>query len=79
MTHGTFRNKISKMIRNDEIEVYIKSNPNFYTLKGCKFDNGKPMTGNHTEVINTQKVIHHPLYLILEDTLFGEKAIHNSI
>ena len=41
MSHGTFRNKISKMIQNDEVEVYTKSNPNFYTLKGYRFDNGK--------------------------------------
>ena len=77
MSHGTFRNKISEMIQNGEVELYIKSNPNFYTLKGCRFDNGKPMTGNHTEVINTQKLIRHPLYLILEDAVFGERAVHN--
>ena len=75
--HGTFRNKISKMIQNDEVEVHTKSNPNFYTLKGYRFDNGKSMTSNHTEVINTQKLIHHPLYLMLEDIVFGERAVHN--
>ena len=77
MTHGTFRNKISKMIQNNEVEVYTKSNPNFYTLKGCRFDNGKLMTSNHTEVINTQKLIHHPIYQIIEGTPFGERAIHD--
>ena len=46
ISHGTFRNKISEMIQNDEVELYTKSNPNFYTLKGCRFDNGKLMTGN---------------------------------
>jgi hypothetical protein len=66
MTHGTFRNKISEMIRIDEVELYIKSNPNFYTLRGCIFDNGKPITGNHTEAINTQKLIRHPIYQIIE-------------
>jgi hypothetical protein len=35
------------------------------------------MTGNHTEVINIQKLIHHPLYQILVDTPFGERAVHN--
>ncbi len=77
MSHGTFRNKISKMIQNGEAELYIKSNPNFYTLKGCQYDNRKPMTGNHTEVINTQKTIRHPLYQIVEGTPFGERAIHD--
>ena|SRR5215208_7205375 len=64
MTHGTFRNKISSLIQNGEVELYIKSNPNFYTLKGCRFDNGTSMTGHHMEVINTQTIIHHPLYTI---------------
>ena len=37
------------------------------------------MTSNHMEVnnINTQKLIHHPLYHILESTTFGERAVHN--
>lgn len=79
MTHGTFRNKISDMIKNDEAEIYTKSNPNFYTLKGCRFDNEKPMTGSHTEdsKINTQKFIRHPLYQILKGTPFGERAVHD--
>lgn len=47
-SHGTFRNKISKMIQNGEVELNTRSNPNFYTLKGHRFDNGKPMTSNHT-------------------------------
>lgn len=77
ISHGTFRNKISEMIQNGEVEVSIKSNPNFYTLKGYRFDNEKPMTSNHTEVINTQKLIHHPIYLIIEGTSFGERAVHD--
>jgi hypothetical protein len=77
MKHGTFRNKVSNLIQNGEVEIYVKSNPNFYTLKGCRFDNGKSMTGNHMEVINTQKLIHHPLYNILESTTLSERAVHN--
>ena len=45
MKHGTFRNKISNIIQNGEVEIHVKSNPNFYTLKGCRFHNGKSMTG----------------------------------
>ena len=76
MTHGTFRNKISNLIQNGEVEIHVKSNPNFYTLKGCGFGNGKLMTDDHMEVnnITTQKIIHHPLYQILEGTAFGERA-----
>jgi hypothetical protein len=77
MKHGTFRNKISNLIQNGEVEIYVKSNPNFYTLKGCRFDNGKSMTGNHMEVINTQRLIQHPIYNILESTTFGERTVHN--
>ena len=75
MKHGTFRNKISQMVQNDEVEVHTKSNPNFYTLKGYRFDNGKLMTGNHTgeqaEKITRQKLIRHTLYQILEGTSFA--------
>jgi len=77
MKHGTFRNKISNLIQNGEVEIHVKSNPNFYTLKGCGFDNVKLMTGNHTEDIPIQKIIHHPLYHILESTTFSERAVHN--
>ena len=55
------------------VEVHTKSNPTFYTLKGCRFGNGKVMTDNHTEGIITQKLIHHPLYNILESTTFSER------
>ena len=81
ISHGTFRNKISKMMQNDEVEVDIRSNPNFYTLNGCRFTNGKLMTGNHMEATNktisVQKIIRHPIYHILEGTSFGQRAIHN--
>jgi hypothetical protein len=77
MAPGTFRNKISKMIQYSKVEVHTKSNPNFYTLKGCRFDNRKSMTGNHTEVINIQRLIRHPIYQILDESPFDERAVHN--
>jgi hypothetical protein len=79
ISHGTFRNKISEMIQNGEVEVSIKSNPNFYTLKGYRFDKKTLMTSNHTEAnnISTQKLIHHSLYQIIEGTPFGERAVHD--
>ena len=77
--HGTFRNKIREIIQNDGVEVNTKSNPTFYTLKGYRFGSRNVMTDNHMEVntITTQKIIHHPLYHILESTVFGERAVHN--
>ena len=56
------------MIQNNEVEVYTKSNPYFYTLKGYRFDNAKPMTGNHTEVINQSSFLSYD-----SRTSIGEK------
>ena len=48
MCHGTFRNKISKLKKKNQVEVAYRSVQTFYTLKGHKF--GKPMTPNHMGV-----------------------------
>ncbi len=79
MAYGTFRNKILQFRHNNEVEVEIRSNPFFYTLKGFKFDNGKQMTGNHMEAsdISIQRLIRHPLYQILEGNKFDKLAVHN--
>lgn len=79
VAYGTFRNKIGEMRKKGEVEINTKSNPYFYTLKGHRFDNGKAMTSNHTEAnnINTQKIIRHPIYQILECTPFGQRAVHD--
>ena len=42
---GTFRNKVSRLIKAGEVEVSYNSSLAFYTLKGVKFT--KRMTGNH--------------------------------
>jgi hypothetical protein len=46
MAHGTFRNKISKLKKSEEVELAYYSILGFYTLKGVKFGS-KPMTGTH--------------------------------
>jgi hypothetical protein len=51
MTHGTFRNKISELKDNDEVELAYNSALAFYTLKGVKF--AKPMTPNHMGVVSS--------------------------
>jgi DNA-binding transcriptional ArsR family regulator len=38
MTHGTFRNNISRLVREGLIEISYRSNITFYTLRGVKFD-----------------------------------------
>lgn len=49
MTHGTFRNKISKLIKENKVEWYYTSGCAFYTLKGYNFR--KPMTPNPMVVL----------------------------
>ena len=43
MTHGTFRNKISTLMKNGYVQLEYYSGPAFYSLKGVNFT--KPRTG----------------------------------
>jgi hypothetical protein len=45
VAHGTFRNKISKLLKDGKIELEFNSKICFYTLKGIHF--GNRMTRNH--------------------------------
>jgi len=69
MKHGTFRNKISKLIKDGQVEVCYYSSCAFYTLKGFKF--GKAMTPNHTVVHND------PIYKMLQDLPLDKQSIHD--
>jgi hypothetical protein len=60
MKHGTFRNKISKLVRAGIAELEFKSNIAFYTLKGTNFGRRKmmmtpTMTPNHMGVYSVIK------------------------
>jgi hypothetical protein len=91
MKHGTFRNKISQLVRNGIAEVEYKSNVSFYTLKGASFGkkNGMmtpSMTPNHMEVnsvIKPNGVIMNsnsssPLILdIIQDIPMEKNALHD--
>ena len=44
MTHGTFRNKISKLVREGFVELQYRSGPAFYSLPGHNFTKRKIMT-----------------------------------
>jgi hypothetical protein len=55
MTHGTFRNKISRLVREGIAETEYRSSVTFYTLKGINFEKKKSMmtrsmTPNHMGV-----------------------------
>ena len=73
MTHGTFRNKISKLKKDGKIELEYTSGIGFYTLSGFHF--GNSMTDNHmgnTTVIGVTELIDFIENLSLED-----KSIHD--
>ena len=54
MTHGTFRNKISTLIKDGLVQLEYYSGPAFYSLKGFNFTKPKRgMTDNHTVVSST--------------------------
>jgi hypothetical protein len=51
MTHGTFRNKISKLVMTGYAQLEYYSDPAFYSLKGVNFAKPKhAMTDNHAVV-----------------------------
>jgi len=51
MSHGTFRNKISDLIKNGYLQLEYYSGPAFYSLKGINFAKSRlEMTDNHTVV-----------------------------
>lgn len=81
MSHGTFRNKVSEMMKAGEIEVAYYSPQGFYTLKGVSF--AKPMTGNHTGVpspLFQQQQPHiknDPVYRLIQNLPLGKRALHD--
>jgi hypothetical protein len=76
MTHGTFRNIVSRLMKEELIEVSYKSNIAFYSLIGVKFDKASRigMTGNHTGVpfissasLSPSPTSSNPLYRLIRD------------
>jgi hypothetical protein len=60
ISHGTFRNKISRFTKNGVVELYYNSRIAFYKLKGFTFGHENAMTGNHmgiSSVTNVTNVI----------------------
>jgi hypothetical protein len=70
MRHGTFRNKITKLIKNGEVEVSYRSVQTFYTLKGHKF--GKPVTPDHMGVPP-----HNSFYQMIKDLPLDKNSLHD--
>jgi hypothetical protein len=80
ITHGTFRNKISKLMKEGMVKVAYKSNLTFYTLKDVTFDNNYRMTCNHMGVVpsNTMpQLINNPIYRIIKDLPVEKNSVHD--
>jgi hypothetical protein len=75
MKHGTFRNKISTLVKEGHVEVDYNSNLTYYTLRGHRF--GKRMTPYHTEVNSGNKHRKTQLTRLIEELPLGERSLHN--
>ena len=73
MTHGTFRNKITHLVRSEKVEVAYRSGPAFYTLKGMRFGKHKLMTPDHTGMPTSN----NPFYMFIKDLPMDKRALHD--
>jgi len=78
ITHKTFRNKISVMLKTEKIEVAYYSPQAFYSIKGIKF--GKLVSVDHIGVVLPLPLRHiknDPIYRSVKVLPFGQKGLHN--
>ena len=72
MQHGTFRNKISQLIRAEKVVLSYNAGIAFYTLKGIIF--GKPkitMTPDRTGVLQD------PILKLIQNLPLDKRALHD--
>lgn len=86
MTHGTFRNNISRLIKEGLLEIAYRSNITFYTLRGVKLGKASriAVTGNHTgvphssaSVSSTSSLSSHPLYKVIRNLPLDKRSVHD--
>ncbi len=88
MTHGTFRNKISKLKEKAIVELAYNSGIAFYALKGVRFGKkaATSMTRTHIGIHHQQLLQHirrvpnirkHPLYKLIKHHPFDKAAVHD--
>ncbi len=85
MTHGTFRNKISKLRENGIVEPAFNSGIAFYTLKGVQLGKNNAtslMTPNRIRVLlqhmhRVPNIKKHFLYKIIKNHPFDRAAVHD--
>ena len=80
VTHGTFRNKISKLMKEGMVKVAYKSNLTFYTLADVTFGDRNRMTRHHMGAIpcNTMpQLSNSPIYRIIIDLPLDKNSVHD--
>jgi DNA-binding transcriptional ArsR family regulator len=82
MTHGTFRNNVSSLMKEGLVEVSFKSNITFYTLRGVRIGKARriAMTGDHMVVTTphtTQQLSSNPVYRIIKDLPLEKNSVHD--
>jgi hypothetical protein len=71
MAHGTFRNKVSRLVKEGTVELAYNSGPSFYTLSGIRFS--KPMTPDHTGAVSQT----HPICKLIQGHPMDKSALHD--
>lgn len=84
MTHGTFRNKISKLRNEGLVELVYNSGIAFYTLKGARIgkQTATSMTPYHIGVLldhihRVPNIRKHLLYKCIKHHRFNKAAVHD--
>jgi hypothetical protein len=79
VNHGTFRNKISNLIKEGMVEIAYKSHPTFYTLKNVTFGRNHRVTHHHMGVspFTTQQFSNNPIYRIIRDLPLDKNSVHD--
>src|SRR5215831_8883752 len=85
MSHGTFRNKISALLKAGEIELAYYSKQAFYTIKSVRLV--KTMTPDHTggtlsstSICSPQElrcIKNHPVYRLIQNVPYDKSALHD--
>ena len=76
MAHGTFRNKISKLIKNGRVIRDYYSSCAFYTLPGHRFGKNKSMTRNHMGVTARSRRSNW-IYDIIDNLPLSKNSLHD--
>src|SRR5919108_5368269 len=77
MSHGVFRNKISKLVETDKVELVCNSGLGVYSLKGVQVQKKKLMTPYHMGVSPSSHHHRHPLFRLIEQLPLDKNASHD--